>query len=249
MKIQVFGFNGMLGKAVCSAIERRGHDVVIVMERLGSVSAADIVAPVVVNCAGMVKQLKCSASEMLLANSYGPQYLAEVCDLARSRLIHISTDCLFHSDGPHNELSPPQPNDIYSVSKLAGEVTRPPHLTLRTSFVGFGRRGLLHQLETQPSVYASRNLLWSGHTVQTIADVLVTLAERPDVTGLLHTPGQSQSRVHLVERLIQRFELSTTIIEDNSFVADRRLASWRWWDLDLPVLPVFATQLQRMERP
>ncbi len=63
-------------------------------------------AAVVINCAGLVKQREAPDSEFMRVNAYGPHRLAEVCDRASARLIHISTDCVFRGPGPHGE---PQP--------------------------------------------------------------------------------------------------------------------------------------------
>ena len=248
MKIQVFGPTGMLGQAVVVAIARRGH----VWERnhadLEVVTPGHIHAPVVINCAGLVKQRQYRASRFMLVNAVGAQRLAEACDGAKARLIHVSTDCLFAEDGPHSERTPPDTYaDIYARSKWAGEVGAP-HLTIRTSFVGFGPRGLLADLQAGGTVRASDRLLWSGHTVDTVADILISLAERPDVTGLLHIPGEFQSRYQLCQRLIARYDLPARIVRDDAYMADRRLTSIRYAALGLPDLPSFGAQLEGMER-
>lgn len=247
MRIQVFGPSGTLGQAVVKAIARRGHvwednhaDLTIVMP-------GHIHAPVVINCAGLVKQRQYRNSRFMLVNAFGPQHLAEACDVAKARLIHVSTDCVFSRKGPHCECDAPDSADSYARSKLAGEIYHAPHLTIRTSFVGFGVRGLLADLSTLPTVRASNRLLWSGHTVDTIADVLVTLAERNDITGLLHVPGEFQSRYQLCQRLMARYSLPTKLIQDDEFLSDRRLISDRWAALGVMELPSFGAQLEAME--
>jgi len=246
MRIQVFGPNGMLGSAVVKAIGRRGHVWESNHADLEIVMPGHIHAPVVINCAGLVKQRQYRATRFMLINAYGPHHLAAACDTAHARLIHVSTDCLFADDGPHSESAPPDVYaDVYARSKWAGEVGAP-HLTIRTSFVGFGPRGLLADLGTLPTVRASDHLLWSGHTVDTIADLLITLAERADVTGLLHIPGEFQTRYQLCQRLVARYELPARIIRDDEYMADRRLVSIRYAALGLPELPDFGAQIEGM---
>lgn len=248
MKIQVFGPNGMLGQAVVAAIARRGHVWESNHADLEVVSPGHIHAPVVINCAGLVKQRQYRASRFMLVNAYGAQHLAEACDGAKARLIHVSTDCLFAEEGPHSESAPPDVYaDSYARSKWAGEVGAP-HLTIRTSFVGFGVRGLLADLESGLPVRASDRLLWSGHTVDTVADVLVTLSERADITGLLHIPGEFQSRWALCQRLVARYDLPARIVRDDEYQADRRLISIAWGAWRLPELPSFGAQLEAMRR-
>lgn len=248
MLIQIAGISGMLGGAVSRAARERGHSVTTT-EDITRCDARSIVAPVVINCAGLVKQRAYPTSAFMLTNAVGPHKLAEACDAVGSRLIQVSTDCIFQGSGPHCECSAVDDRDDYSRSKYASEVYREPHLTIRTSFVGFGVRGLIATLQDQPEVRASHRLLWSGHTVTTIADLLVTLAERDDITGLLHIPGEFQSRWELCTALVRRYKLPAQVIRDDAFRADRRLMSDRWGQLGLGELPSFAAQLEAMHVP
>jgi len=242
----------MLGQAVRKAIERRGGKCVVAINRFGTPIRLEQVEPnhilenVVINCAGWVSQREGYASQFIAANALGPQRLAQACSVAGARLVQVSTDCVFVHPGPHTEFSPVSGSDSYARSKYAGEVTFPPHVTVRTSFVGFGERGLIHQLQTQAEVHASRNLLWSGHMVRTVAELLLEIGERRDILGLLHVPGEFMSRFDLVSRLVSVLNLPTRIVEDNAFVADRRLVSERWGDFGLSLPPPFTDQLERI---
>lgn len=249
MNIQVIGHNGMLGQAVCKAIVRRGHEFWTSNANIETVIAHSILAPIVINCAGLVKQRQYPASRFMAVNAVGPHRLAEACDATGARLIHVSTDCVFTGDTQSGPFDENEGLDTYGRSKLAGEVYHAPHLTIRTSFVGFGDRGLIAELQSGCDIRASNRLLWTGHTVDTIADVLVMLAERDDISGLLHIPGEFQTRWELCERLKAWFNLPSRIIRDDTFVADRRLISTRWAALNLPELPSFATQLEAMDAP
>lgn len=243
--MQVLGISGCLGQAVWRASRRRyGKRPAVLYRRIESVTAQDIYGDVVLNCAGLVKQFPAPPSRFLQVNAYGPHKLAEMCQQKGARLVHVSTDCVFDHPGPHDEGDVPTASDIYALSKRAGEVIDSPHVTLRTSFVGYGARGLIHDLQQGGEIRASRDLLWSGHTADTVADVLLLLAERPDVTGLLHLPGEFQSRFDLVTRLQAALGTHATIVEDSTFECDRRLESTRWEGLGLPPLPDFETQLE-----
>lgn len=247
MLIQIAGITGTLGGAVSRAARARGY-AVTATEDITRIEARGIVAPVVINCAGLVKHRQCPASAFMLTNAVGPHRLAEACDAVGSRLIHVSTDCVFHGTGPHCECDAPDATDVYARSKLAGEVGSP-HLTIRTSFVGFGIRGLLAELMDDQVNQASTKQLWSGHTADALAGILIDLTERDDITGLLHIPGEFQSRWELCQALIRRFHLSATTARDDDYRADRRLISDRWEALGLPELPSFAAQLEAMHVP
>lgn len=252
MKIRLFGSNGMLGGMVFREAINAGHSVSfnggdedITQPLTASLSGFDAA----INCAGLVKQVDAPASRFMQVNAVAPHLLAEQCDAAGVRLIQVSTDCVFTQPGPHDEEAQPTPGDLYGRSKLAGEVTCAPHLTLRTSFIGYGKRGLLADLFQGKPQRASRYLRWNGHTVDTVASMLVLLATRPEISGVLHMPGEEQNRYQLVMSLLKHFGLSTDVIEDNSFVADRRLVSRRWHALNLPRMRYFDDQLRNMRCP
>ena len=126
---------------------------------------------VVVNCIGIVKQVVAAhaADEVWATNAALPHRLAERCERAAVRLIHISTDCVFSgTSGPYDEDEPPDPVDLYGQAKLAGEIGGP-HLTLRTSFIGpqLGRAdGLFEWLRSNASgtVPGFVNVRFSGMT-------------------------------------------------------------------------------------
>jgi len=237
----------MLGEAVVEAAYAAGHEVIASDEDIIGIEPKRLVGEAVINCAGIVPQNEnASELEMVRVNAYGPHYLAALARRLHFRLLHISTDCVFSLPGPHAEEDTPSPFDLYGASKLAGEIIEGNVLTLRTSFVGFGKRGLFHDLQTKPTLEASDRLFWSGHTLQTIAEVLVDLAGRENVRGLLHVPGEFTTRLVLCRKLVQFFHLPTQITE-NFFTRDRRLISRRWEQFGLSPLPTFEEQLMRLK--
>lgn len=230
MKIVVLGHMGMLGKRVMNEAHRRGHKVVTPFvpgtkrpARLVALLKHDLEGDVVINCAGIVKQASHDPMDLILTNAFAPHYIAKMCREIGSRLIHVSTDCVFSHPGPHFEDEPVSPTDLYSKTKLAGEVGAP-HLTVRCSFIGFSTRGLVHDILNSPEIRASKKLLWNGHTAETVAHDLLMYAEAGTI-GLLHLPGEEYSRYELVRKLAGWLNVHPKIIEDDSFVADRRLSS------------------------
>lgn len=201
----------------------------------------------VINCAGIVKQRHVPPSEFALVNAYGPHHLARACDTVGSRLIHVSTDCVFgQRDGPSHEATPPCPEELYGASKLAGEVTYGKHLTVRTSFVGPGERGLWADIDRGVPQHASAYFLWSGHTARFVAQVLADLADRSSVAGLLHIPGHVIDRWSLVTALVEYLHAATPVIRNDAYHRDRRLASVRYAELGLPPIRSFAEELSEL---
>jgi len=100
---------------------------------------AEIRPNVVINCIGLVKQLP-EANEPLSAipiNSLLPHRLARLCQVVGSRLVHISTDCVFSgAKGMYREEDSADAQDLYGRSKYLGEVDYPNAVTLRVSTIG-----------------------------------------------------------------------------------------------------------------
>ena len=248
--VQVTGAHGTLGEAVVAELVRQAIIPSTIDVRIEHATVDEVYADVVINCAGRVKQRGGKPEEFLVSNALGPHVLARACTTAGSRLIHVSTDCVFNQPGVHYEHTPPTPDDIYARSKLAGEVTYGNHVTLRCSFVGlhpnWPRPGLISDLSFG-KVKASRNLLWSGHTARGVAQALVQLVRRPDIKGLIHLPGEHTNRYELVMALCERFGFSKdNVIDDPTYLADRRLGSVRWEEMGLQLLPPLKEQLVRL---
>lgn len=167
-KIVVLGATGMLGHKVCQTLASEGHRVVgcmrgdaararsfaPVFEDVELVGGVDVLADgdleaeierqapdFLVNAVGLVKQLD-QASDPYLAvavNALLPHRLARACERCGTRLIHVSTDCVFSgSRGGYRETDLPDAEDLYGRSKALGETTaaEPAAVTLRTSFIG-----------------------------------------------------------------------------------------------------------------
>jgi len=252
MNIAVMGHMGMLGLAVQQEIMRQGHILRIFYEENWEIKARridheqlpDDDIQVVINCAGVVPQSGATPKDMVYTNAYAPYVLRNACNQIGARLIHVSTDCVFTAPGPHSEASPLSPSSLYGLSKAAGEISDEPHLTVRTSFVGLGPTGLLHDLMNSEHVNASENLLWNGHTATTVARALVELAAQGGVSGVLHLPGEWTNRYRLCLQLKEYFGLKVDVIKNNTFRADRRLLSTHWDSLGLTPLPEFGQQLK-----
>lgn len=251
----VIGATGILGRAVALEASRRGVDPVVVTyrSRPGAIPAfgdtarhldvadregvfellAAVRPSVVVNCAGLTKALSTDANQAHRANTLGPRTLRAACDELGSRLVHVSTDCVFDgAGGPYSEQDRPNATDVYGRSKAAGEIDVPPHLTVRTSFIGeeYGTRyGLLAWLLCQKGeVPGFTNHLWSGLTATQLARALLELAAAATVTGLLHVSGQGLSKYELLALLARRLALDVEVrpVEAPCGV-DRRLVTVR----------------------
>lgn len=264
MRVLVTGSKGMLGTAVCEEGRKRGYTVrgyshleLDITDLSAAYKAVTKYNPdVVINCAGIVKGLRKPAVDYVLVNGAGPHILAECAEMAAARLIHISTDCVFsgHKErfGYYEDVLP-DPPDLYGRSKLAGEVGNP-HLTIRTSFIGFGKHGLLNWVlnEAEDIIPGYTDSWWNGLTAPTAARAILDLAASGQ-TGLLHLgTTQAMSKNETIRHIVDSFGLRkkvTDVVAPADMAVFRVLLSRRATEwLEIPPLPAQIMELARIWR-
>lgn len=187
MKIILFGGLGMLGNYVFKVL-RQEHDVITLnrsdydimlntydeLEKILNRYQYDII----INCNGAIPQ-KCNVmnfKEYIKINTLFPHKLNEITNKTKTKLIHISTDCVFNGKkGNYNELDQHDEKNIYGISKSLGE---PENATvIRTSIIGenkYDKRSLLEWLlnNKNKKVEGYSNHYWNGITCLTLANII-----------------------------------------------------------------------------
>jgi dTDP-4-dehydrorhamnose reductase len=222
-----------------------------VIERLLNLVRPDVV----VNCIGLIKQLK-EASDFVLAirmNSLLPHNLARICTSIGARLVHVSTDCVFSGNkGMYTEEDPSDVMDLYGKSKALGEVDYSPHLTVRTSIIGrewVRSTALLEWFLSQQgkTVRGYKNAVYSGFTTESIARLIRrTITERPDVTGLWHVSSDPVTKVELLTRIRDAWGLNIEIEPFDDVPCDRSLDSTRFFKETGFERPSWKSMIQRL---
>jgi len=198
---------------------------------------ADFSPQTIVNCVGIVKQ-RAEASEAipsLQINAVLPHRLAQLARLVGARLIHLSTDCVFGGTrGHYREDDPADAQDLYGRSKLLGEVSEPPSLTLRTSMIGpelTRKRGLLEWFLAQRGGAAQgfTRAIFSGFTTAELSRVIDRLVtDYPTASGLYHVSSEPISKYDLLRLIDGVLGLRVRIAPDDGFHCDRSLNSERF---------------------
>ncbi|MDG4765787.1 SDR family oxidoreductase [Solwaraspora sp. WMMD406] len=186
---------------------------------------------VVVNCVGVIKQRPDvqDAVHTVTLNALFPHLLAQACAQRDSRLVHVSTDCVFSGDrGGYVERDLPDPPDLYGRSKLLGEVTGGSALTLRTSIIGHElttNRSLLDWFLTQPGlVRGFTRAIYSGVTTVEFARLLRTVVlPRTDLTGLYHLAAEPISKYDLLRLVAEVYGWRGELVPDDGFGCDRSM--------------------------
>ena len=258
MQVCILGAGGMLGHMLVRVLsddhdvygtskqewsERAGLARFLEKKRwLGGVDAKDIKTvnncfaehqfDVVINCIGVVKQRvhRTTDDEMIEINARFPHKLSDICAALGTRLIHISTDCVFSGNkGDYVETDTPDPVDIYGSSKLAGEIVDAHNLTIRTSHVGRELTNFTSLFEwilknRGKQVVGYSNAIYSGLTTYSLAVVINSmLATGVNIGGLVHVASKSLSKFQLITELNSRLGLGIDIKMDESVVINRSL--------------------------
>ena len=191
---------------------------------------------VVINCIGLVKQLA-EADDPLQAipvNALLPHRLAQLCQVARARLVHISTDCVFAgTKGLYTESDAADAQDLYGRSKHLGEVDYPNAITLRTSIIG-------HELTTAHSLvgwFLAQNgpirgftrAVFSGLPTNELARIIHDyVLPRPQMHGIYHVSVEPITKYALLGLVAQIYGRINVITPDDQVVIDRSLDSTRF---------------------
>lgn len=257
MRVLILGGSGMLGHKLWQTIKER-FETHVTFRRpvaayanlgifnpehsLGGVSALDfdsvaraldtVQAQVVVNCIGVVKQ-DAGAKDPVVSiavNSLFPQRLSQLCRASGTRLIHISTDCVFSGrKGNYSEADEPDALDLYGRTKLLGEVEDENSLTIRTSMVGrelAGAHGLIEWFLGQRGgqVRGFQRAVFSGFTTGALSGIIAgIISEHSELHGLWHVAADPISKFELLTLVKQAYGLDIKIEPDEAFVCDRSL--------------------------
>lgn len=191
---------------------------------------------VVINCIGVIKQLA-SAKDPLVTipiNTLFPHRLALACKAAGSRLIHISTDCVFSgTKGMYTENDLSDAEDLYGRSKYLGEVAASHCVTLRTSIIG-------HELSTSYSlidwflsqeskVRGFTKAIYTGFPTVEMARIIADyVIPNPSLNGLYQVASAPISKYELLQLVAERYGKAIEIEPYEQFHCDRSLDASRF---------------------
>lgn len=177
---------------------------------------------VLINAAGVVPKAREIHDPFvtLQTNSLGPKLLADLCGLSDCRVIHLSSNDVFSGRaGKYRESDFPNPTDLYGISKMLGEVTDFPNVTVRCSFVGFPdehKHGLLAWAATQVKAIGYDRVLWNGLTAPELARlVMEKVVPDPARVGVVHMQGETISKYDLIKQAAEVFNWTAEIVRES----------------------------------
>lgn len=249
-KVLILGSTGMLGHVVFNYLNQRDefelHDIVyrnklrnesIVCDITNVAQVKDVISSLnpdyIINCIGiLIKGSTSNPANAIFINSYFPHLLVQIADEINSKVMHVSTDCVFSGNkGSYAETDFRDADDIYGRSKALGEIFSERHLTLRTSIIGpeikKDGEGLFHWFMNQSGeINGFTEAFWGGVTTLQLAKN-IEQAIQHNYTGLAHvTNGERISKFDLVSLFKGVWEMdSVSIVPYPGKSVDKSLVS------------------------
>lgn len=260
MNFLVLGCNGMAGHIISLYLKEKGHNVVgfarsksdFIETIIGDATDFELLKKIiqvgnydiVVNAIGILNKFaESNHSLAVLMNSYLPHYLAQVTSDLKTRIFHMSTDCVFSGKkGKYTEQSVPDGTLFYDRTKALGELVDDKNLTLRNSIVGPDIKesgiGLLNWfLKQKTSVNGFTKAIWTGQTTLQLAKT-IEMAAQNNVTGLFNmVPRESINKYELLKLFNKYIRVDEIEIRPvDTFVIDKSLVrtNYNGFEYEIP---------------
>jgi dTDP-4-dehydrorhamnose reductase len=269
-KVLVIGSKGMAGHVLYQSLSLLGeYDVYGVARNVEQTNRVfnldvsdtealkkiiDLQFDVVINCIGILnKDAEDNPYKAVWFNSYFPHLLEALTKDSKTKLISISTDCVFSGKrGYYSEDDFKDGEGFYATSKALGEVNNQKDLTIRTSIIGPELNkegiGLFHWfMQQKVEVSGYSQAFWSGITTVELAKV-IHHAIHQNITGLIVVAGENKIDKHSLLGLFNSiFKDNVIVIHENSkYKVDKSMYSIRT-DFDYKV-PSYEEMIVEMKQ-
>ncbi len=251
MKVLVLGSTGMAGHMISIYLSEVGYEVTGFSRRTflycnnitGDITEFKLVKNVidegnfdaVINAIGILnKDADERKDDAVLLNSYLPHFLSEITRKMKTKIIHMSTDCVFSGkDGGYVEDSFKDGVTFYDRSKALGEIDNGKDLTFRISIIGpdleINGFGLFNWfMQQNKKIHGFTKAIWTGVTTLTLAKAMEKAIE-DDLTGVYNLVNNyTISKYELLALFNKYFKNdSLSILPNDSVVLDKSLLNTR----------------------
>jgi len=267
--ILVLGVGGMAGHVIATYLREAGHKVTTLSahnkldDNTKLVDVTDKPAletflnnntyDVIVNAIGLLVKISEERKDLAsYINSYLPHQLEQKFKDSSTKIIHLSTDCVFSGEnGPYNERSLLDGELFYDRSKALGEIINDKDLTFRMSIVGPDMQksgiGLFNWFYSQHGTISGfTKAMWNGITTIELAKA-INQAVADDLTGLYHlVPNENISKFELLKLFKSTFNRADIdITADDRAAPDKTLINTRTdFDHEVPSYPVMIQEMK-----
>ena len=245
-KILVVGSRGMAGHVVYDYLCKTKKYLVFDLAREDASYCTDIadftrldeifteIQPdVVINCVGiLVKASEDCPANAIFVNSYFTHALEDYFKDSTTKVIHLSTDCVFKGDkvgGGYLDTDIKDGVGFYAQSKAIGEIINAKDLTIRMSIIGPELKetgtGLFSWFMRQKGqVKGYSRVLWGGGTTLWLAQNIDKMLDY-DLTGLYQlAPNYKISKFNLLKEIQEIWKIEyNEVIPNEDLTQDKTL--------------------------
>lgn len=231
VKIVILGSTGMLGNSVAKVFDNSNFEVkksyrkkefsmgkeMFYFDALNSSLDSIPKCDYLINCIGIIKPyMESNLKDNIYINSIFPHELSDWCEKNGTKMIHITTDCVFSgTTGFYTENSQHDCLDEYGKSKSLGEPKN--CMTLRTSIIGeeiHSYSSLISWVKSQngKEISGYTNHLWNGMTTMQYGECCKQIIdENLYEIGTHHLHSDDVSKFDLVSLIANSFDLDIKI--------------------------------------
>lgn len=251
MKVLVLGATGMAGHTISIYLKEANHDVTAFSRKKfiycdninGDITDFDFLKNVieignydaVINAIGILnKDAEYNKSLAVILNSYLPHYLSDITKKMETKVIHMSTDCVYSGNiGGYTETSFRDGGTFYDRTKALGELENAKDLTFRNSIIGPDLNengiGLFNWfMKQEGQINGFTKAIWNGVTTLTLAKAMEKALEE-NLTGLYNLVNkESISKFDLLKLFNEYMKDDTiTILTSDAVEVNKTLISTR----------------------
>jgi dTDP-4-dehydrorhamnose reductase len=239
MKVLIIGSNGMAGHVITKYLKQKKYDVHTVARsdadfHLNIENVSEVAQffsnidsyDYIVNCIGLlVKDSIDRPDRAAIINSWFPHYVEYVLKDTATKLIHLSTDCVFDGrKGEYIETDTHTEMNAYGSSKSLGEVNNSKDITFRMSIIGpeikSNGTGLFNWIvnNSETELQGWDNAWWNGITTLQLAKCIDQYMQTPIITGVYHLVNNNNkiNKYDLLCKINEIFNLGKTIKQTKS---------------------------------
>jgi dTDP-4-dehydrorhamnose reductase len=269
MKIAILGSTGMAGHIMSKYLAARGHNITTLARNNADI-ALDIEIPnrvdialsslvdydFIINCAGLlIHDSIMRPDRAALINSWFPHFLEYKFKDKKTRIVHLSTDCVFDGAvGFYREQDLHTEINAYGKSKSLGELNNDKDITFRTSIIGpeikLNGTGLLGWVlnNKNDELTGYEDAWWNGITTLQLAKCIAEYINDPKISGVYHLVS-NYNLINKYELLIcinEVYQLGKKIIKSAGPKKINKILVNTRADFDF-VIPDYKTQLTEMK--
>jgi dTDP-4-dehydrorhamnose reductase len=257
-KVLIFGASGLIGHTLLAALSKefevvgtlrksKGEYENSFFERHSIIDNIDIrnisvVESIVeqlkpdyiINATGITKRKTSiyTHSDIIYINSLFPHLLCQLSSKTKSKVVQLSTDCVFSgAKGKYFDSDFTDARDIYGRTKALGDLVGYERaITIRSSFIGFELFDKTELLEwfvncNDPIIKGFDQCYYSGITSLQLAKSISKMIEKSTFqTGLYHLVNKEiVDKKTLLEHINSSLDLNKKIVRDSTLSLDRSL--------------------------